>query len=321
MFRKLNIKILLSILLALIGVIVLVFMLDEKKGGRTIREELVRLDSASVTSILLYPQSDKHAEIKFFKEGARWKVQKEKIMAEADSNGVRNLINTFKLIKPQRLASSEKSKWKDYSTDDSLGTRVKFFSGDKLYADVVVGKFSYNNNTRLGISYLRLYNEEGVYAVDGFIPMEVNQPFNQWRNKLVFKGEKNNFTKLTFNYPADSGFVLQKENGKWKADTAFADSAKVDQYLNTISYASSTSFADACKETSPIMALSIEGNNMNRATIGAFLSDSIQRFILHSSNNPEAYFSAGNEKIDEKFFKGKNYFLPIVIKEKSVKKK
>ena len=248
-------------------------------------------------------------------------MQKGKIIAEADSNSVRNLIKTFKLIKPQRIAASDKSKWKEYSTDDSLGTRVKFYTGEDLLADVIVGRFSYNNTTRSGISYLRLYNEEGIYATDGFIPMEVNQPFNQWRNKLVFKGDKNNFSKLVFNYPVDSGFVLVKENNKWKIDTAFADSSKVEQYLNSISHVNSSSFEDNYTGINSVITLAIEGNNMNQATIKAFPSDSIRKFVIHSSDNPEVFFSAGNEKLDEKFFKGKNYFLSTSVNKKSVKKK
>jgi hypothetical protein len=302
----------------LVLAVVLVFLLDKKKGERTIREELIKLDEKSVTSILLYPQSDNHAEIKFTKEGSKWRVQKDKISSEADSISVQTLLQTFKLIKPQRLASSDKSQWKNYSTDDSMGTRIKFFSGNQLLTDVVVGRFSFNNYMRTGITYLRLYDEDKVYAVEGFIPMEVNQPFNQWRNKLIFKGEKNNFTRFTFHYPADTGFVLFKENEKWKIDTTKADSSLVEQYLNSITNVISTSFVDNYKETSsPLITLTIEGNNMNTATIRAFPADSVKRFILHSSYNPEAYFSAGSEKTDERLFKSKKYFLPVEAKEKN----
>jgi hypothetical protein len=321
MFKKVNTKFLFLVLVVLIAAIALVYLFDEKKGGRTIREELVRLDSGAVNKILLYPQSDNHAEIRFYKEGKTWRVEKEKFSAEADTNDIKNLINTFKLLKPQRLAASEKSRWKEFSTDDSLGTRIRFFSGETLLADLVVGKFSFNNMTRSGISYVRLYNEEGVYAVEGFIPMEVNQPFNQWRNQMLLRADKNNFTKLTFTYPADSGFVLQKENGKWKLDSAWADSAKTEQYLASLTYISSTSFKDNFQESSPLMTLVIEGNNMNPVTLRAFAADSIQKYIIHSSYNPQSYFISGTEKLSNKFFKSRSELMNVPLNEASVKQK
>ena len=216
MFKNLTTKTLVLIFIVLFLVIALVFMMDEKKGGRTIKEELVRIDTSSVTSISLFPQSDNHAEIKISKKGKKWVAQKEKLITEADNRSITGMLGTFALIKPQRLAANEKSQWKEYGVNDSLGTRVKFYSGKNLLADVVIGKFSFNNTTRSAISYIRLFKEEGTYAMDGYISMVVNQPFNQWRNKTVVKGEKNNFTEFSFKYPADSGFILTKENNKWK---------------------------------------------------------------------------------------------------------
>jgi hypothetical protein len=312
MFRKLNTKFMLIVLLVLTGIIALVYFIDKKKGEGTFKDEIARIDTGKVTSISVFPQSDNHKEIKLVKSGKIWKAQREKLSVEADSNDVKNLLNIFAVVRPERLAATEKSKWKDFSVDDSLGTRLKFYSGENVLLDIVVGKFSFNNFTRQGISYLRLTGSDEVYAVNGFIPMEVNQPFNQWRNGMILKADKNNFTKFSFTYPADSGFVLIKENDKWKVDTSLADSAKVQQYFDGISYLNSTSFKDNFQETSPVMTLTIEGNNFSPATIRAFPADSVEKFIIHSSYNQSSYFIAGSEKLHERFFKPKKDFLPVV---------
>lgn len=326
MLKKFNTKTLL-VIFAILGVIVLITrFFDEKKGGRTFKDELAHVDTSLVNTILLFPGSGKQKEIKLSRTGDIWTVQSENISSEADTAYVRNLLSTFALVKPQRLAATDKSKWKEYNVDDSLGTRVKILSGEKVLLDMVVGKFSYNQMSRSGISYLRLTDDEDVYAVDGFIPMAVNQPFNEWRNKSIIKGNKEDWTKLSFSY-RDSSFVLRKENGKWglspesfvmqPAEGASSaqeiDSSKVDQYLNELSYLSNSGFMDNYSPlATPGMWLTIEGNNMAAPiTIKAFPADSANQYILNSSYNPNAWFSGTNGNLTGRIFKK----LPELLKE------
>jgi hypothetical protein len=310
MLKKLNTKTLLIIFAALVAVALLTRIFDSREGARTFKEELVNVDTSLVSEILLYPRQEQHKEIKFTRGGNAWTVQKENISAEADTAYVRNLLGTFSLIKPQRLAATDESKWKDFNVDDSLGTRVKFLSGGKMLLDIVVGKFSYNNMTRSGISYLRLAGEDEVYAVDGFIPMAVNQPFNEWRNKVLLRGNKEDWAKISFSYP-DSSFTLRKENGKWMTEGGELDSNKVEQYLNDLSYLTNSAFADNYSPpASPVMWLTFEGNNMaSPVTLKAFPADSMNQYIIHSSYNPNAYFSAAKGNLTGRVFKKLTDFL------------
>src|SRR5665647_1705682 len=97
-------------------------------------------------------------------------------------------------IKPQSLAAMNKSKWKDFELTDSLATHIKFLSKKgKALADLMIGKFTYkqvdNPNTGYsanniqGTSFVRLYNEEEVYGVEGFISFLLSGKFEDWRDK------------------------------------------------------------------------------------------------------------------------------------------
>lgn len=320
MLKKLNTKTLLIVLAVLIGIVVFTKIFDDKKGGGTFKEELVNIDTSQVNIILVYPNAEQHKEIKLTRNGDAWTVQKENISSEADTSHVKNLLGTLALVKPQRLAATEKSKWKDFNVDDSLGTRVRFLSGEKILLDIVIGKFSFNNMTRSGISYLRLAGEENVYAADGFIPMTVNQPFNEWRNKVIFRGNKEDWTKISFSY-TDSSFILKKENGIWMIENAEPDSDKVEQYLNDLSYLANSSFVDNFSPpVLPAMWLTIEGNNMaSPVTIRAFPADSTDRFIINSSSNPDAWFSAAKGNLTGRIFKKSSEFLKKIPGEGNLK--
>lgn len=321
MLKRLNLKTLLVVLAVLTSAIVLVYFIDEKTGEITFKKEIAKIDTSAVTTISVFPQSDNHKEVKLSKRGKTWQAERGSIIAQADNNNIQNLLINFSTLTAERLAAKDKSKWKNFGVDDSSGTRVKFFAGNNIVLDIIIGRFSFNNMSRQGISYVRLYDSEEVYAVEGFLPMDVNQPFNQWRNKTITNLNKSNFTKLTFSYPSDSGFVLLKDGTRWKVDTSPADSAKIEQFLNEIAYVNSTSFSDNFSETTPQMTLTIEGNNMPSVTIKAFPSDTVKKFILYSSCNPSTYFEAGNENLHSKFFKAKQTFLSIRTDDKRLQNK
>ncbi len=333
MLKKLNTKTLVILLSVLVAIVLLTKIFDDKKGGRTFKEELVTLDTSLVNVILVYPASQQKKEIKLSRSGEIWMVQSENISSEADSSYARNLIGTFSVIKTIRLAATEKSKWKDFNVDDSLGTKVKFLSGEKVLAEIVVGKFSYNQMSRSGISYVRLPGEDNVYAVDGFLPMAVNQQFNEWRNKNILRGNKEDWKKISFSYP-DSSFYLEKENDKWKlksnglsiegvGETDMTDTVKIEQFINSFSNLSNSSFVDNYSPSVPAsMTVTVEGNNMaSPVSIKAFLSDSASKLIVNSSFNPKSYFMDEKGSLSERIFKKFTDFLKTPVPAEEIKGK
>src|SRR5205085_580959 len=151
----------------------------------------------------------------------------------------------------------------------------------------VIGKFEYGGGN--GMTYIRHSDEDEVYAVSGYLSFGVNQPFNSWRNKVFVNGNKENWTSVTFTYPGDSSFVLNKSGNMWLVNGEKADSSKATQFINQLSTLQSTGFADGYVPSStPLYSVSIGGNNLlTPINIQAFPADTIQKLILHSSLNPD----------------------------------
>ena len=320
MLKKLNTTKLIIILAILGGLVLFNKLYREKKSESTFRDVFVKIDTSTVTQILIYPQAEKGKEIKITKNGSRWDLQNEKIKTAADSNAVRGLLSTFSEMKSLSLAGADKSTWKDLQVTDSAGTRIKIIAADNKTYDMIIGKFGYNNETRQGNTYIRHADEEAVYSVEGFLSFSINQPFNTWRNKTFINGSKDNWTSLTFTYPADSSFVLSIQGNAWTVNGEPADSTKTEQYLSQLASMQSSGFVDGYSPSStPVFTLSINGNNQPAPiTVQAFPADSAQKFILHSSLNPDAYFSEAQSNIASRLFTGrKNFFAS----EESQKKK
>lgn len=319
MASKFNNKILVIILLVLIGLFFLLRAIYEKQSAGNLKTDLVRIDSSLVNSILLYPSAEKGVEITFTRTGKKWKVSKGEITADADESSVTNMFGELLVLKPERMVTRNKEKWKDYGVTDSLGTRVIMKEGKKVVLDLMVGRFEYlpgpggysgyGGQYGTGLTYLRLFNETDVYVVKGFLAMSFNQNFNRWRNQIFLRTDKNNINLLNFEYPADSGFIAMKSDTVWIIEGITADSSLMASYLNSLSQKSNTQFTDLFKPLlSPDYQLTINGTNMAPIILKAYRKGE-NEFILNSSLNPESYFISPAKGLFGTVFKSKSDFF------------
>jgi hypothetical protein len=318
MFKKLNTKTLIILLIALGGIVLANKFYFSKKSESTFRTEFVKIDTGLVNKIIIYPKAEQGKEIKIDKANSGWEVEKEKIKAPADTNAIKGLLASFAEMKSIALAGEDKSSWKDLQVDDSAGTRLKIFTTDNKTYDMVVGKFGYNQQTRNGTTCIRHADEEAVYTVEGFLAYMVNQGFNAWRKKTFISGNKDSWTSINFLYPADSSFTLIKQGAAWTIGGVPTDSAKTEQYLMQVTNMQSAGFADNYLHGPPaVYSLSINGNNIPAPiNVQAFPADSTQKYILHSSQNPDAYFSEAQSNIVGRLFVGKQSFLAVTENKK-----
>ncbi len=315
MAKKNSTKTLGIVLVVLLGIFFLV-QLRTKKKESTLNRDLVRVDTAKVTAVYLYPQAEKGKELVFRKTDKGWKISDGKTEAPVETGTMKNLLSSVMQIRPKQLVARGKDKWKEYSVTDSAATRLKVMEGNKQVLDLYIGKFTVNRNNNSpygryggygggvsGTSYVRAGNGKEVYAVDGFLAMSFNQGMKGWRDQRFLKLQKYNLQKITFTYPGDSGFVAAKDtSGHWTVNGQPADSAAMASYLSVLPYRRYSSFVDGY--TPPAQAdyqIMIEGKNMSPVVIKAF-RDEKNHFVMHSSQNPESWFADKDSSIFKLLF-------------------
>jgi len=181
--------------------------------------------------------------------------------------------------------------------------------GKFSYQQINPNMRSYNQNNIKGISYVRLNGEKEIYAVDGFLNMAFNMDFNFWRNQQILKTKKNDITRLSLNYPADSGFVAIRKDTVWVIGNQPVDSASIDSYLTSLGFQSGSLFVDDyIPQKNPNYQLVIEGNNMSQIVITGYRNDD-NEVIINSSINPDSYFSSSYEGVFSKIFISKEKLL------------
>ncbi len=290
MYRKINIKILAGVFVVLLVVAVMVEMIDMRKGSRTFKQDLVNVNADEITAVEVDAKSAGGKPVTLKKENDVWKVEADGKTYRADQPVAGSMIAQLNDMKPKSLVTTDKDRWKEFEVTDSLGTRVKLFKGNDLVADVIFGKFSYSQPQTM-TSYVRLAGENDVYGVNGMLAMSFNRNANSFRDKTLINSNSSDWNKLTFTYPADSSFTMEKVNNKWMVDGAVADSASVAQYFNSIARLDDSKFAANDPSGQPTHRLKIEGNNnMEPLEVTGFYTDT-DTFVLGTTQNQGTYFN------------------------------
>jgi hypothetical protein len=313
--KGINNKILLIVFVILAIAAVIMYFYDRNKGDRTFKSELFKVDSAQVTAITIYPKGKGDSSLSLVKTGKNWEIKSGKRSWPADTSVVQNIISTLLHAKPERVASKDRSSWKEMEITDSLSTRIVVYENNDDVADFRLGKISFSQGDNMpgygrrqniiAKSHVRVADDDRVYVVDGFLNMMFSGQVSMYRNRMVFRLDKNQLTKLSFIYPGDSSFTLERAIDRWLLNGEPADSTKVDSYLNSIRNTVSTDFADETTQP-PVYpyTLTIEGNNMATIVVKGAIDVVSKKYFMTSTFNPASVFGSTNPGLFQRVFAG-----------------
>ena len=315
MFRKVKIRSLVYIFGTLLIIAAISQIMEKRKGERTFKSELAAFDTARVTSVIISdPKAGKNT-LELVKTGHRWIMQSDGREYRTSRDNINSLLRELSELKAERLAATGKDKWKEFEVTDSLALRATVKGKNKTLADLMVGRFSWqpSNNPydRQGImtTYVRIADEKEVYAVNGFVRMGISPDVSRFRDKTVVKANSDGLKKLTFQYPADSSFVLEKQGNAWVIQGQVVDSAKAAVYLSSLGNLSGDAFLDEGPTTGQaLFKLITEGGSAVPVEVTAFAADSTEKYMITSSQNPDTRFS-GRSGLADRIFKSKEAFI------------
>src|SRR5258706_5516071 len=217
--KKLSTKMLLIGLMVLVAIFVASRFFRAPALESNLRKNLLTLDTASVSEVRVLPSKEHTEELRLLRDGKNWKVINGKRSEPSDKAAIKSILEALGNLQAQRLASRKKEKWEDFKVGET-GTHVSVYDGKgKKVADFHVGKVGFTPGAGgtygASYTYVRLSDENEVYTVEGFLEPTFNNSFNEWRDKTFLKLNKDDITRLSFRYPADSGFVASKRDSVW----------------------------------------------------------------------------------------------------------
>ncbi|UXX78215.1 DUF4340 domain-containing protein [Reichenbachiella carrageenanivorans] len=294
-----NIK-LISVLVALCLIYFVVDFTGGKSKSKSLKSELVSIDTAKVTQI--YVDGARGKQVQLDRVQGEWELtlpNDKKVLASPSA--VDNALFALNSIKPSRIATKSEAKWKDYQVD-STGTRVKVFEGGDQTLDLVIGRFGMEGQ-RAYHTYVRLYDDKEVYVAKDFMGFSVSADPSAYRDQVLARINKDSVASITFNYQADSSFRLERVGTAWQVNGEPADSAVVAKYLGGLNYVSGKEYMDEeNKLTVPVMSAAVDMNDGYTVLFDGYQLE--DEWVFHSSTNESGYFK--DMAILDKVFVGKS---------------
>lgn len=307
MFKKLNTRTLLAIFGVLLAIVIVSQLLKSKQGDRNFESQLFTMDTSRVETIVIFPKGSKD-EVKLVNADHNWTLQYKGKTYRADQSIPKGMLTELITMRAERIAATEQSEWSKFELSEDSATHVRLELKGKIMADFYVGKFSFQQPNTM-TTYIRLADDDKVYAVSGYIAMTFNRNPNDLRDKTLVNVNAGDITKVSFAYPADSSFTLTREKNTWKINGEPADSAKTAEFISGLSRLTSYTFADdAIQPGKQLFTVNIEGNNFKPVQIKAFEADTTVKYLVTSTLNSGVRFDARNGELLSRVFVGKNRF-------------
>jgi len=324
MFKKLNFKSLIIILLVLVGIVIIINLTGKKE--RTFKTKVLEFDPELITGMKVFnPQMDDIITL-VKQEEDTWEVSSEGKTYKADGNAIVHMLEMLSDLKTMHIAATSEDKWEDFHVSDKSGIRIELLQEKDIVADLMIGKFSYKLKEPQGLeqpmqqqqkkatmtSYLRVVDEDEVYAVDGILRMNFTSGIEFFRNKEIIGKDPKQLTKLTFTYP-DQSFTLEQSGGYWFLEGQPVDSLKTARFLRTIATFRSSDFMDDVnlEGATSVMDLMVEGIDFDPIDINVYpASDTNILYYVTSTHNPETVLNGTKGKLVDRTFVGKEQFLP-----------
>jgi len=309
-----------GVLIIILAVLMIIYLVVRYSGSddRTFRDKILSFDAKTITQILINDPKNPKGPVNLKKTGDNWIVNIGGRDYTADTNNVNNILGNLSDLPTKRYAGKGKDVWAKYELTDTAAILVTLKASEKTVAEILVGKFSYNQpkgqqqqmqsrQQRADMTtYVRLADEKEVYATEGYLKMSVSGNVDAYRYRSLVNVKPDDITRITINEPGNRS-VIENQDGKWLMNGMITDSTKMTKYSSTISRLNGTKFVD--QEVLPSMAshsVIIEGNNFNPVEINAYpMADTNIGYVITSSANPGSDFNGKEGGLFKKIWENK----------------
>src|SRR5678815_4298141 len=177
-------------LLVVFGICLLLFLgakwLSSTRAS-SFDDTFITVDSAKVDRLKFIPPGNHPDVFELKKSADGWIAIKGDMSVPASGQTIPSILSELSRLKAKRIVTKEPGHYNEYEITDSLASQVEVWEGNKMVADLEVGGFRFDQQTRTAFSYIKSAKKPEVYEVDGFLSMGLKAKFDQFRDKKVVK--------------------------------------------------------------------------------------------------------------------------------------
>lgn len=285
---KNSIKISVVVFLILGAIYAATLFKGKPSKSSSLKEELVNI---SIEDVSRFTVRNNGEVVELKREGGNdWKVSVgDSKWRNAETGQIESAIEALNTIRPDRLISRKKESWNEYQVDSS-GMLVQVFNESTKISDLIIGKMGVKAQNQF-YSYVRLAEDDDVYAVDNFMGFSIPSDANSYRYQQLIRYVKDSLNSISFELN-DSKYNIEKDlNDNWSLDNNLVDSAFMADFLTKSSYKNTDNFYDDVMPedlNNQIGQIVFKISGSDDVTLSAYLVKGDT--VIYSSINPKNIF-------------------------------
>lgn len=210
--------------------------------------------------------------------GGNWSLTSP-LHYQADEQSVLSLLSAANKFKVMSLISSNPAKQALYQVDSLSGTSIKFFDQKGNTISLIVGKMSPSYME----TYVRQLASNDVYLAEGLNSWLINKEVREWRDKTIFKTERDRIKQVAFKYSKDKFLLTKLDTINWAVDSDSANNTNVSNLISALSNFRTEDFVDtAISLSTPQLKLQIATNEGTNIQFYPIPPDSAKYFVTTS---------------------------------------
>ena len=280
------------LLILLLGICYAAFRLLTPEPDPAFETQLIVLDTASISMLSVLPLEVPDDEILLKREDKTWIASQGSHSVKAPYAAVNKLLAGLTHIESHYVVGKGPEEWSAGGLDPGEGIRIRVFEDDKTLEDFVIGNYQAEMEGS-GITYLRLWDDEAVYAVQGALDSIFWPGFEAFRSKDFLQIDPLKVREIRWE-PAEMDTAVIFRRG----DSLWGQNSQVDTFLEEIKYLQGKSFVDAFDPTSDEQMLegriTFFGTDWDAPLEVSYYRDSTRAapFIFYSTSNPDNFFES-----------------------------
>lgn len=279
-----------------------------------LQTELIVLDTSQVSAIHLHLPQQADTHIRLQREQTGWIASNGRRHVRALQPPIDALLNTLQRVSTMDVLATRPEQWAEYGLEEEQATRVSIFVEHHLQRDFLVN----SSGSEDGLAWLRFVGEAEVYAVIDLQVALLQRPFRAYRpTTLLSVADQAKIERFEYILP-DTVLAFGRRGAGWQLnDSLDLDPARVNRYLQGLRNVQGEHFADDFddKDAADLrlhsLLLQVAGQDQP-LLINVYL-DSMRQlpYVLHSNQNPSAWFGADSLLVYQRLFQSTDYFLGV----------
>lgn len=308
MLGKLRTKHLLLLLLALAAIWWFSGRVSPRAQQRTFRENILKLDTSTITGFTITPALNKGLPpIRFQRAEDGWRMFWGTDSGQVDELPMHELLNSWSNMRVVRLAGRMAEVKDRYDLGDSTADRLSIVAENGTQ-ELLVGRQTAGEPP---MTVVNIPGDESAYAIEGSLGSYADFTFGDWLPKYLVTGDPSNWTRLTFNFPADTGYVMERSGGRWLIGGVATDSSRTDKFLRSLARARGRSATDPADTLGAVPQFRLVVEDSTRTIPIIVVVFAIKgKFIVRSSLNPQTVMPFDGREEVPRMFRPRTAFLP-----------